>query len=79
MADEFDGGVQEIQPFMPETLDDSFSKTRWLDPKLYVGGLPPNMGVDELKGFFEYFGPVSECIVMTDRDSGLILSHFRSI
>lgn len=26
MAEEYEEGVQEIMPFMPETIDDSFSK-----------------------------------------------------
>lgn len=38
--------------------------------KLYVGGLAPSVSDDDLRQLFEEFGPVSQCTVIRDRDTG---------
>eukprot|EP00930_Biecheleria_cincta_P074978 TRINITY_DN62178_c0_g1_i1.p2 TRINITY_DN62178_c0_g1~~TRINITY_DN62178_c0_g1_i1.p2 ORF type:complete len:348 (-),score=59.48 TRINITY_DN62178_c0_g1_i1:49-1065(-) len=38
--------------------------------KVYVGGLNFNTSTDALKAHFEQYGKISDCIVMTDRETG---------
>jgi RNA recognition motif-containing protein len=38
--------------------------------KLYVGNLPFQTSEDELKTFFEKFGPVASVRIIQDRDTG---------
>ncbi|CAK9060676.1 unnamed protein product [Durusdinium trenchii] len=38
--------------------------------KVYVGGLNFTTSTEALKAHFEQFGSISDCIVMTDRDTG---------
>jgi len=39
-------------------------------PRLYVGNLPYQLTVDELKDFFAGAGAVTDAAIITDRDSG---------
>lgn len=39
-------------------------------PRLYVGNLPYQLTVDELKNFFAGAGAVTDAAIITDRDSG---------
>ncbi len=39
-------------------------------PRLYVGNLPYQLTVDELKSFFADAGNVTDVAIITDRDSG---------
>jgi cold-inducible RNA-binding protein len=39
-------------------------------PRLYVGNLPYQLTVDELKDFFAGAGNVTDAAIITDRDSG---------
>ncbi len=39
-------------------------------PRLYVGNLPYQLTVDELKDFFNGAGNVTDAAIITDRDSG---------
>lgn len=39
-------------------------------PRLYVGNLPYQLNVDELKDFFVGAGNVTDAAIITDRDSG---------
>ncbi len=39
-------------------------------PRLYVGNLPYQLTVDELKDFFVGAGNVTDAAIITDRDSG---------
>ncbi len=38
--------------------------------KIYVGGLPPNINENEMKNYFEQFGPLDQCVIMKDRPTG---------
>lgn len=39
-------------------------------PRLYVGNLPYQLTIDELKNFFAGAGNVTDAAIITDRDSG---------
>lgn len=39
-------------------------------PRLYVGNLPYQLTVDELKNFFTGAGNVTDAAIITDRDTG---------
>lgn len=39
-------------------------------PRLYVGNLPYQLTIDELKDFFAGAGNVTDAAIITDRDSG---------
>lgn len=39
-------------------------------PRLYVGNLPYQLTVDELRAFFADAGNVTDAAIITDRDSG---------
>ncbi|MBI4675359.1 MAG: RNA-binding protein [Chloroflexi bacterium] len=39
-------------------------------PRLYVGNLPYQLSVDELKNFFAGAGTVTDAAIITDRDTG---------
>ena len=39
-------------------------------PRLYVGNLPYQLTIDELKEFFAGAGTVTDAAIITDRDSG---------
>lgn len=39
--------------------------------KLYVGNLPWTVGHNELKKYFSKFGPISQALVIFDRNTGL--------
>lgn len=41
-----------------------------MNKKLYVGNLDYTVTQDDLKAYFEEIGPVTDAVVITDRDSG---------
>ena len=41
-------------------------------PRLYVGNLPYQLTVDELKDFFAGAGNVTDAAIITDRDTGAV-------
>lgn len=51
------GSAGDTQQLTPEQLQN----------KVFVGGIPPNIDRDALKGIFEEFGPVVDAIVMMDQ------------
>lgn len=57
-------GQQDFLPGAPRTRDASEMG------KVFVGGLSRETTTDGLRGYFERFGDISDCVVMKDRSTG---------
>merc|ERR1740138_1317706 len=58
-------GQQDFLPGAPRTRDASEMG------KVFVGGLTRETTTEGLRGYFERFGDISDCVVMKDRSTGL--------
>ena len=73
-VDELQGGnlmsIDEVMRTMQGGVPDEEKETRKIPSRLFVGGLDWRVTGDQLRATFEKIGPVSDAIVVLDRDTG---------
>ncbi|MFH2005089.1 MAG: RNA-binding protein [bacterium] len=71
-ADEMTGALPSIEAAMYafENRGDADRSSASIPCRLFVGGLSWNTTTDMLRATFAEFGPVADCAIVTDRDTG---------
>ena len=71
-ADEIQGGMMTIDEVM-RSIDgrsEPNDRAHAIPSRLFVGGLNWRVTSDQLRTTLEEFGPVTDCVIVTDRDTG---------
>ena len=64
-------GLPGARPGLPGAVPPGRSRSEIEMGKVFIGGLARETTTEGLRGYFERFGDISDCVVMKDRSTGL--------